>query len=369
MNTSAHRYIPFDPYTTIFTFCLLMALTASSLQLRGQQLQDIYIPEDIFQNSERTFLRYNDSQQLSEELTQAWLGTGAWMNSRRYQYEFNTETGDSAVAKVYQVWLQGGWRDAFREEYIYDESMNRTQVTSQQYAEILRRWVPSRRDLYRYDENGLRTEWLVRIWNDRDGWQNEKRFLYSYSPENLVTEHVFLEWERNEWRNVRRIQYLYDFRGNRIERLIQEWIGRGWTNIERYNTVYNDQGHATELTFRSWDGNTWIDRQREQFVYDEEGRLAEITTLTRLPGGEFSPISRKEQRYNDISLVREVVLAKWDGSEAFINEGRYSYDYNRRGNPTLIIFDIWNDGLWEQVNRQVFTYDDTGRLAVKFIER
>jgi hypothetical protein len=196
---------------------------------------------------------YDARQQLTEQLTQAWVN-GAWETTDGYRY-VNTYTGPTLTEQVVQLFRNGTFADDVRFRY---------QLTNGQWTEV-----------------------LAQRWNGSE-WINEERLLdlvwHDWDRQQLASFRVQNWQNTGQWADFQRHTLSYSPTGTVVQ-LVEEASTGGWQNAMRYTEPVDAQGNNTGYRQEDWLNNLWVltNELRAQLRYDAQNRLLRRTEQLYAP--------------------------------------------------------------------------------------
>ncbi|WP_426490429.1 hypothetical protein [Hymenobacter sp. 102] len=204
-------------------------------------------------NEFRYLSTYDARQQLTEQLTQAWVN-GAWETTDGYRY-VNTYTGPTLTEQVVRLFKAGIFVDDIRFRY---------QLGNGQWTEALAQrwngteWVNEERllDLVWHDWNRQQpASFRVQSWQNTGQWTDFQRHTLSYSPTGTVVQ------------------------------LVEEASAGSWQNFMRYTEPVDAQGNSTGYRQEDWLNGIWVltNELRAQLRYDAQNRLTRRTEQLYAP--------------------------------------------------------------------------------------
>ncbi len=153
--------------------------------------------------------------------------------------------------------------------FIYQYDMGR-------YPIVERLSLPSRtpvnRQNYFFDESGLKTHYILQVWNGTD-YSDNSRTDYFYNDEGYQEREVFSGLGESGWAPYQQHWYNYD-ESNVVRTYLRQMMYSAgvWTDFSYKNYIYNGRGQLIERNEQriADDVIFWV----ELFTYDDRGRTA-----------------------------------------------------------------------------------------------
>lgn len=213
-------------------------------------------------------------------------------------------------------------------------------------------WTNDTRTLYDYDETGRTAAWEY-VWNGSEWVESAvTRTMPEGAGYSMILREEY-DAEAETWHPVERTQTDFvedpqsgDSYINWI--LYQTWDGEDWVNVERDTYSYDGSFEATLMATEVWDGDAWAPSGRT-LVSEEESNVVMLNQ--DWDGADWVNAERLIYRDRTIKqLVRDLMKM---GSEMD------DYEDVFYGIHLLPAFEVqeWNGAEWENVSRQVRTYD------------
>jgi hypothetical protein len=222
------------------------------------------------------------------------------------------------------------------------------------------------RDIITYNEHGFKSTIIYQ--NMSYGIDTELttygRSVYTYNADNRIlsiTDQVLLENET--WGNFQMFTYTYDFHGNLTSYLLQYWNGQNWANYYRIISDYDNRSNLLSRYLQLWEENNWVYFEGYYtYTYDaNNNKLSELIQYwngNQLINNKLSTYTYNESSYND-TIVNQV----WNGGEnIWINNDRFIYLYDNRGNKKESFHDYWQNDVWLNHQNTIYEYDANNNM-------
>jgi len=177
------------------------------------------------------------------------------------------------------------------------------------------------------------------------------KIIYSYTPESILSESIYQNWESGEWINARRDQWFQNDEGLNIETLIQFWQSNTWINSIRYTDYQYNNRQLEQYTYQIWDNGEWLDYFYNKWSYDENSNLI-LRLSTNL---NATPIGKIEYFTDENNLRQNYTVYNWINN-TWIENYRRLYEYNQCGQINTVNYQIYKNGNWLNSTKQQYYY-------------
>ena len=150
-------------------------------------------------------------------------------------------------------------------------------------------------------------------------------YYYDYNDTGNLKSVLIRNFENNKWNNSTRLSYTYNQFGNKISSLEESWKDSIWVNLNRFTYVYDDSGREISMLDENWYDNNWENDFRFIRTYDEKGNSSS-------------------------SLFQQWESDAWQNIEKYI--------YENRAHLLNIIHQIWQDNIWLNDYKSLFSWTD-----------
>jgi len=215
-----------------------------------------------------------------------------------------------------------------------------------QLDEASNMWIYFQREIRRFNEKNIAVENFVQTYQlDSKSWVNYLKINYTYDERGHQIEEITQTWDKgfNNWVNAQLTTTVY--KGNKKEEILfQEWKRptNEWFNVMKYLIKYNDKGSENIVTVSLYNGITKEWDNYKRFVMEFET--------------DFTPPT---------NVVAETYLSgNWK------TDGKYSMDYNSRGDKVRETRYTWNQSTkyWLEALQMELVYDKKGN-QIEYIEK
>jgi len=210
-------------------------------------------------NVNRSFVEYNDQNQIAKFLFQDWEG-GAWINSSQHLYDIDS-SGEIPFV-IWEKWENDKWINWNMIAYTYDANDNIKTLLWKQWENEM--WENYLHSTYTY-EGETRVNWLFEIWAETD-WEKTFYHTYQYDSNNNRVLDLRERWENVSWENYDKDITEYDMDNNAILNLSQVWDTNEWVNELKIINEYDENDKILELR-QGWNNAEWTNEKRTLFYY------------------------------------------------------------------------------------------------------
>lgn len=333
-----------NQYRNIWLIILILSL--SVLEINGQQKRYTDLLPALFSDPADTIInpfelnKTSGTKDLQCRLDSIYWydwssGNEQWVNNRSYTYSYN-DIGEVA--------------DYLMRNWVSNDSV----------------WENSSMAFYFYNSNNLKEQKIVKSWNDSI-WNNSTKNEYSYTTGGFLDRYIYYSWDDllEQWEKSAKYIYDYDDQDNWTYYEKQTWDEDSLSWISSYRFVYTwENGLQTQYVRQSW-GVTleqWENNNQSVYEYTQEGKFKNETQYV-WSGDEWENSTYIYFIFDENQYVIEKIYQSWDKDSADWQDGvRYTYENNQSGNPTEIIYQVWNSG-WSDQFRYLYEYDDWGSLV------
>lgn len=214
-----------------------------------------------------------------------------------------------------------------------------------QFSSATNSWDYFQREIRRFDNNNNPTENFVQVWNN----------------------------QTQNWANYLRVNYAYDEKGNEIEEITQQWDNatNNWVNARLRTTTYKGR-HKEEVLFQQWKKptNEWFNIMKYLIKYNDNGDKNSV--VIKLYNGvtkDWDNYKKYLMEFDTPHSPPSIVVAESWVDHDWSTEGKYTIEYNWRGDKTLETRYTWNKSMkaWlEGIMLEMF-YDKKGNQT-EYIE-
>jgi len=290
----------------------------------GRPQDDVYDDDDP-EIDELTQGTYKNDSTIYLDVDQAL----AWTDNNRYLYNYNES--DLLTEIVTQVVdTSGNWENQSRVKYTHDG--NNYLVTS-----VFQAWVDSNgtwanmtlQDSSVYNGNGKQVKRYSAVWDpDTLNWDFTSAKFLGYDSNNVLIADTSLTFSLQQWNITGRKLYYYNIDGSIDLTDDEPWSGSVFNKDLRNYYYYDDEDHPdalTEIWTGQWNGSYYDTRHEILYSYNALGMR---TSETR----------------------RDYISFNWE------YQYRNIYNYNLDGNLEYEINQVDNFGYWENNNRTTYYY-------------
>lgn len=217
--------------------------------------------------------------------------------------------------------------------------------------------------LYTFDDRGnaLVTEYIE---TDAAGTQvPQQKITAVYNRFDLVDTTVNYVWRNGGYMACERKIAAYDNRGNLTYLLNENGDGKSWTPANRYTYTYNEKNLKTDVLVENpldIEFDQWTPSEKARYVYDDQGRELSYEHYVWAESAWYHYRSVFSQYEND-RLVQELGMGLI-GDEVVVFDSTYrlSYAYNAAGKQVEWLYEVYQEGAWENSDLRRFHYDANG---------
>ena len=264
----------------------------------------------------------------------------------RHQFPLNknvqTFTLDSTKSTSLDIFTNE--EDASKDEYFYNDDAINLEAVTYSLDTSAQQWKYSEKSNYFYAADNQIIQDSICTWDTLlNDWKTSDKAEYVYNKYLYYSEKTESKWETTleEWMYDYNTLFTFDGDNNITERLEKVWAGNQWDNSSKLeNTIEN--GKVMLSTESEWVDGEWVNQQKLEYVYDTEGKLSETHTFV------------------------------WDaGNQTWTMQLKLFYTYNDNDDPSLITMSYQFQGIWLEMGKQEFTYDENynlDELVVPYID-
>jgi hypothetical protein len=215
-----------------------------------------------YRNQYHRFQAFNGAGKTTKYTCQSWsLVTGAWRDSARYVYNYNTDL-TLLLKTSFDIFYGGNWVQHVTFQNYHDNKGNLLKMRSTVFNMT-----------FTYDANDnilTRVDSQVNI--SPFYWYAKDKFVFSYDATNRVASYT-----------VQRIEA-----GN-------------WTNKEKYDYTYSGN-NISEIAKYAWNNNTWEIQGKNVMSYDANNNIAsDEWQYWDVASVSFKSASRRMWTYNNFN--------------------------------------------------------------------
>lgn len=280
-------------FLTIFAVLILCSnLSAQYDTIRCSSSFVIDSISIIDQNSDlsRFIFTYNNAYNFTSvlEISKPYDN---WINEYNYAFSYN-EKGLTSES-IFQSWTSGAWKNTTRHQFIYNTRNQLVEDTIYAWVND-NNWFHSSLYSYTYNDTsslnfGLITSTRLRNWGGTD-WVNNILECYTYDSLGRMDSLVYKRWTNNAWKNETLRHYTYDTLGRIQVFEFYEWNGTNWRSSSRNRYSYNNYGLLGEMYSDFWYSTSgWVTTEVTNNHYNTEMLLIESirTPLVNVPISNF----------------------------------------------------------------------------------
>lgn len=273
-----------------------------------------------------------------------------WIFSNRYTYKYD-EKGATTEQDV-ESYINGSWVSVQKYSYVYDLIGSTMFYINRSWENGL--WV----NKTRYSSNFLQpdtTESLTEIWN-HDKWVNSSKSISINNQTAKISEYISMEWDSTKliWINSQKSVSEFDSSGRTIKSVSSAWQD-GWINLSQTIYVYDVNGNNTEGISQSWQYGAWVNSTRTLNKYDANRSIENIYQMWL--GNDWVNIFRHSLKYNSGNRITEDLGDKWNLlSLVWESDTKLNYFYNSDGSMSETISCNWQNGIWVNNRKSVYSY-------------
>lgn len=222
-------------------------------------------------------------------------------------------------------------------------------------------WVISDKTDYTYDENNNELSYKWFFWSGTD-WENYQKGSYVYDANNNILTELVQDGDGSNWVNSMLMTKTYDANNNLTSYLHQNWNGTDWENYWREIYTYDVKNNMTSSLHQVWSVEQWEDNGQNTYSYDADNRL--IKAITQVDNGAELVTSETTHFYNtDNKPERDSTHTSGNSWE---RDYQVLYTYDSNGNLASTLYQSYNSGIPEDINRTLYTYDNSNNETSQF---
>ncbi len=221
--------------------------------------------------------------------------------------------------------------------------------------------------------SGADTLYTFQFNSATNSWSYFQREIRRFDSQQNPVENFVQVWGNQKWSNYMRINYTYDINGNEVEEITQEWDGssNSWVNAQLKTTSYKGR-HKEEVLFQQWKKPTseWFNIMKYLIKYNDNGDKNNVVIklyngVTKDWDNHKKYLMEFDAPYSPPSVV---IAQSW--ANEWKTEGKYSIQYNWRGDKTQETRYTWNQSkkVWLEGIMLEMIYDKKGNQT-EYIEK
>jgi hypothetical protein len=181
-------------------------------------------------------------------------------------------------------------------------------------------------------------------------------FLSGQAQEQLQS--MVEQWYRNgAWVIDNGRNYDYDQNGNIKSVVALNWNGTAWENFWGSHFEFNANNTIAQITIQDWSVNVFVNDERFLFEYGPDGGQIEELIYQFWNGIQWVVGSRQVFEYNQSGRITELRTEEWDGQ--WNNRERRTLDYS---NGTVLLIEEWDGIQWLVYEKREYAYNIDGRV-------
>lgn len=198
-----------------------------------------------------------------------------------------------------------------------------------------------------------------------DHWGNDRLLSFSYNPQGLLEEVLFLIWDSDlgSFRNQQLAVFTYDA-DSRVSTLVQYlWQENQWQPWIMDELSYNPEGLVSQITSSTWTFEVWTLALLDSYLYTSGSLLRSEVITQRWESENWVNVMRQYYCYNSFNQPDSVVLQGWE-SGAWKNWSRWVKLYDPLNFEAENIEQNWGLTGWDNYSKNTYTYDSRGRRTI-----
>ena len=197
--------------------------------------------------------------------------------------------------------------------------------------------------------------------------------IFTYNEKGAITEEVIEEYNEGLKRiaPAQRYVYAYDANGDVTSVKEEKSAPKGWETVYEWTYTYDAQGRLSGRQDFTGFGKDRKQSCSYSWRYAEGSNQIEQLDFYRfdLKTQKLKHDSKTHYEYNAAGQVTKstVIRHKNNKKRDDINSRLFTYEYNDKGQVTLVYEQKWNSGTssWYEVTNTTYTYDEAGQLIQK----
>lgn len=265
---------------------------------------------------------------------------------------------------IYQNWENAAWQDWYLQEISYDGA----DIISHLYKvwdEATQSWKWSSRSLITNNDNGQPTLVVNQIWMAAtDSWDNGSRSVYTYNASGKV-ETLQLDYWIGSWSPLSKNTYTYDANSYQAGVFAQTWVPEtsSWENSTQTTYTNDANGNVLQWISQQWDGIQWINSQKTIQTFNGSNQLTSVIVQTWEDNMAWNNFSRSSYTYDEDRVVF-ALFQNWDApNNIWRDDNHGNYTYNPDGTIAFYISQQWQDGIWVNFQKAIYSYATLGLVS------
>lgn len=233
-------------------------------------------------------------------------------------------------------------------------------------------WVNSELDTYTWDDEARIQAIVNQTWVN-SSWRNSFKWESIYNETGLLHQNFYFMWDTlgNAWLDYGRVTFSYDpVTMLPTQALVEIYFEPfGWMNASRTFYTHNEQGLMTELVEDQWSFQyfDWEPHARWYYTYNGENLLSQ-ELRQYWNEGQYQDSDRETYTYNAQGHLIQRLYEYFGITRAWIIGGRTTYSYNAAGLLTIELYEDYINGAWQNSRQDINSYDDNGNLILKLVQ-
>ncbi|WP_282040012.1 T9SS type A sorting domain-containing protein [Saccharicrinis aurantiacus] len=276
----------------------------------------------------QTLIYSKPTELLHTTNTQSFIGNGFKLDAV-VQYVFNESS--SAWDKPYT-----------KQTYLYDTNGNETETRNYEWDEAKQNWKNVDKKVSSYTSSGILVTDTHYQWKDSDGWNNEKKYTYSYNSELLLKEILIWEPSSNTWEARQRVRIDYYESGQVKEevRLIRMAPETHWERTQKKFYLYKDgQRESVGVSYWSKQTQSWNPQFLYNYLYDRTDHLLRQIICFSKSNTNWVKMNSTSYNYNINKMLAGMTVVYEDHDNKGydeVKEQSYAHNFEVPANNLLL---------------------------------
>ncbi len=303
-----------------------------------------------WKNNTQYFYTYDSSGNMTSKIIESWGGYGVVGEVlSKHQFTYAYTLNGLITLKLEEEWneSESQWIKKRRFMYEYDANGKITMETE----DLGSSEINILRNTYNYDSNGNLISQSQEL-GYQSSWNNYSKITYSYDSNNKLIIDLLEKWSGSQWLKKYQTTYTYDSNGNNILELNGTFDGGQLVNNYRTTNSFDSIGNNILVFKEMWEDSQWVNQYRATYNYDSNRnitmRFSEYWQGENpWGGGTYQWVANNKHIYiynqNGNKILE--LIKHWSG-EQFLDDYRYTYQYNSNKKLNLFLCEKWDGTNW-----------------------
>lgn len=349
----------------------------------------VYNMSGGWNNNERNLIAYNESGQITMDLSQHWnVELARWVDNYKILSEYD-KNGNLLKTEAYSEQFNeqvgayvivGQWKN----EYGYDDNNNQNMYIFYNWDDQIAAWIPISKNEYRF-ENGFEMMFSGYMWSrEENKWIGHWKFEHTSVPGLPILNTTYFHWDyvKDQWNISEKTEFVLSSDNSGTVVTETRWTSHfetGDTIFTAKSTYTKPFGQIKEDLYASfgsiinyqWDtqNENWMFSSKTYNTFDSFGNITQRNdSIWRFTGIAYEWIIDLtiDANVNASGKISDYQVSNWhfDGLSNYIYEKfQYLNTYNDKLELIAQVQQGWDsDGLvWKNRNRIEYRYNDAGQ--------